>query len=89
MLGNPSRTKPVEAQPGDLLLYWHDTGAFGVSPIYVKVLRRGKVKLYVRDEFGNQRWKYPHFFDRILSIIEVDELRQEYAGKPLYQNLFT
>lgn len=53
---------------GTKLAYWHDQGAgFPATLCYAEVLKVGKKKVQVRDEFGTVAWKYPHFFDYTVS----------------------
>ncbi len=50
---------------GDLLQLSYDQGAgMGMTPIYYRVLRKGKVKVFVRCEYGDEGWMYPASFDK-------------------------
>jgi hypothetical protein len=64
-------------QPGDVLSYWHDTGAFGAHLAYARILRLGKVRLRVVGEHGEESWKDPHFFHEKVDAKTVAELRAE------------
>ena len=59
---------------GDVVTHWFDTGAFGFSEVYSRVLKVGKKKLKVRTESGDEGWKYPEFFNRIVPFEELPEL---------------
>jgi hypothetical protein len=58
---------------GDVLQHWFDTGAFGLSPVYSRVLKVGKKKVLVRCETGQQKWLYPGYFCKQLSSAETAE----------------
>lgn len=54
-------------QPGDKLCFWHDAGCRSAELDYCEVIKVGKKKIKVRDDFGNESWRYPHFFHRKVS----------------------
>lgn len=56
--------KIEQLQVGDKLNFWHDTGCMGADLIFCEIIKLGKKKIKVRDEFGNEGWRYPHFFNR-------------------------
>lgn len=64
---------------GDVVTHWFDTGAFGVREVYSKVLRVGKKKLRVRTESGDEAWKYPEYFNRIVPESEIPELNLQWG----------
>lgn len=59
---------------GNVLSYLYDTGAMGYTTAFVRVIKIGKRKIKVRFENGNERWKYPDYFTRIVSDKDVQEL---------------
>lgn len=59
---------------GDVVTHWFDTGAFGYREVYSRVLRVGKKKLRVRTERGDEAWKYPEYFNRIVPESEIPGL---------------
>lgn len=62
-------------QTGDIVAHWHDQGAgFGSALIYSRVIKIGKCKIRIRCETGDERWKYPHYFDRKVDVEKVAEL---------------
>lgn len=62
-----------DLQPGDILLDWFDTGAFGAEPVYRLVVKVGKKMVYVRDERGYEAWRYPHIYHRKVDPREVED----------------
>jgi hypothetical protein len=59
---------------GAVVSHWFDTGAFGAAEVYSRVLKVGSKKLRVRTETGDEAWKYPEFFNRIIPDEEVGAL---------------
>lgn len=60
---------------GDVVAHWFDQGAgFGAALIYSRVLKVGAKKVHVRCENGDERWKYPHYFDKKISAEQVANL---------------
>lgn len=51
-----------DIREGDVLKYWHDTGAFGATLAYARVLKVCPVKLKVKGERGEIGYKSPHWF---------------------------
>jgi hypothetical protein len=67
-----------DIRPGDVLTYWHDTGAFGAQLAYCRVVKLGKVKIRVSAETSHhESWQYPHLFHEKLAPETVAELRAE------------
>lgn len=62
-------------KPGDVLSYWHDSGAMGASLSFAIVLKVSAKRVRVRDEMGSEGWKYPEFFNQRLSAKVAAELR--------------
>jgi hypothetical protein len=62
---------------GDVLSYHYDTGTFGYTTAYVRVLKVCPRKLRVRFETGAVALKYPDYFDRIVPPATVAELQAE------------
>lgn len=55
-----------QLKPGMTLGYWHSVFHNESVICFATVLRVGKVKVYVKDETGNEHWKYPRYFTRII-----------------------
>lgn len=47
-----------EVKEGDIVSRWHDTGAFGMTPVYGEVVRVNHLTYTVRWEYGNT-WRIP------------------------------
>lgn len=61
--------------PGDVLAYWYDTGSFGASTCYARVLKVGKKMIRVRSEFGDEVWRYPWYFHCKLTDAQYERLK--------------
>ena len=64
----------ADIQLDDILQSWHDTGAMGAAPVYYRVLKKAKVKIRVRCEYGDEGWMYPEAFTKRMIPSEVDWL---------------
>lgn len=67
-----------QVKAGTVVSHWFDTGAFGVREVFSKVLKVGAKKLRVRTENGDEAWKYPEFFNRIVPPEELPDLNIEW-----------
>jgi hypothetical protein len=65
----------ADLAPGDVLSYWHDTGAFGAQLCYARDVKVGAKKVRVRGERGEESWKYPQLFNKKVPPKTVAELR--------------
>ena len=63
---------------GSVVTHWFDTGAFGYAEVFSRVLRVGKKKIRVRTETGDEAWKYPEFFNRVVPEEELPSLNIEW-----------
>ncbi len=63
---------------GDVLTYWYDAG-IEYQIQFVRITKIGKKKIKIVPEGHGDRevWKYPHHFNRILSVKDVAELRAD------------
>jgi hypothetical protein len=71
-----------QVKAGDVLCYMYDTGAFGYTAAFVKVLKVGKKKVKVAFEkrHGEHavRWRYLSYFTQKLSPAEAAEVLAEH-----------
>lgn len=64
----------------DKLCHYHDNGTPSPSLIYSEVIEIGLTNVKVRDEFGNEAWKNPSFFnDRVVPEAVFIEVMREKA----------
>jgi len=62
----------------DVLSYWYDTGCFGHSLYYVRVIKIGNKKIKVRHENGGEKWYYRNNFNNeIVNEKTVTELQND------------
>jgi hypothetical protein len=68
---------PDKLKEGDVLSYHYDTGAFGYTTCYVRVLKVCPKKIRVRFEHGAVALKYPDYFTGLVSAEQVAVLQAE------------
>ncbi len=72
----PGFKEPIK--PGDVLAYWHDTGAMGAQLCYVRVLKLGAKKIRVRYETSHdEAWLHAHHFAHTVKCDTLAELIAE------------
>jgi N-acetylneuraminic acid mutarotase len=64
-----------EIVAGDVLKYWHDTGSFGATVCYARVLKVCPTMLKVRGERGEIGYKRRSWFSGRISAADAE--RQE------------
>lgn len=57
----PKEDHPVTK--GDDVIYWHDTGAFGMEAVHATVLRLNRRTVTIRDEDGRTLRYPPHLLE--------------------------
>ncbi len=66
-----------DLQVGTKLSYYHDNGTREPSLCLAEVIQIGTANVKVRDEFGNEAWKNPSFFNAIVSEETYQEIRNQ------------
>lgn len=69
--------KLEQLQVGTKLNYYHDNGTPSPSLCLAEVIQISNVQVKVRDEFGNEAWKHPSFFNAIVSEATYQEIMAE------------
>lgn len=62
-------------QKNAVLKWWYyDTEAMGAQLCFGRVVKIGAKKIKIRDEWGRESWKYPWWFDGIVSEMVIGDL---------------
>lgn len=67
-------TRADNIKAGDVLKYWHDSGAMGADLGFARVLKVCPVMLKVRGERGEIGYKRPAWFAGKVSPAEVAQM---------------
>ena len=68
----------ISLKPGDVLDFWYDTGAFGYSIHYARVVKVGAKQVRVRYEGSDREvWRSPHRFNSNVLDQTVADLRAD------------
>lgn len=64
-----------QAQPGDIVSWWHDTGCFGQAVCYGRVVRVGSATVTFDSEFGHRavRRRFDFFTRGVIEGPEAED----------------
>lgn len=61
-----NETREKEMKIGSYIRTWHDTVAFGVTPVYARIVKINRVTVRVKTEYGDSAKVSKEFAQRYL-----------------------